>query len=94
MNVLCHCVDSQANRYLLFFLKNYPFFSFLFSDSPSCSEGCDLTLHQLKNRVKHQNTVIAKLQRNNQDLLREVLSMKEEIILGGLQHYKIDDDKK
>lgn len=64
------------------------------SDSPSCSEGCDLTLHQLKEREKHQRMVIAKLQRNNQDLLREVLTMKEEIILGGLQHYEIDDDEK
>lgn len=66
----------------------------ILTDSRPCSEGCDMTLHQLKEREKQQRAVIAKLQRNNQDLLREVLSMKEEIILGGLQHYKIDEATK
>ncbi|XP_047540650.1 uncharacterized protein LOC125073710 isoform X1 [Vanessa atalanta] len=54
-----------------------------------CADICDSTLMQLKERERKQRSVIAQLQANNQDLLREVLALKEELILEGLGGVKI-----
>ncbi|CAK1548471.1 unnamed protein product [Leptosia nina] len=50
----------------------------------SHADSCDATLTQLKERNRKQRSIIAQLQANNQELLNEVLSMKEELILAGL----------
>ncbi|XP_028175081.1 uncharacterized protein LOC114363529 [Ostrinia furnacalis] len=60
----------------------------------SCSEVCDSTMLRLKERERKHLAVISQLQLNNQELLREVLALKEEIIMGGLQNYDIDDKTK
>lgn len=39
---------------------------------------------QLKDRERKQRALIAQLQANNQELLREVLALKEELILEGI----------
>ncbi|CAH0722665.1 unnamed protein product, partial [Brenthis ino] len=49
-----------------------------------CAEICDSTLMQLKERERKQRALIAQLQANNQELLREVLALKEELILEGI----------
>ncbi|XP_050354246.1 uncharacterized protein LOC126776031 [Nymphalis io] len=49
-----------------------------------CTDICDSTLMQLKDRERKQRALIAQLQANNQDLLREVLALKEELILEGI----------
>ncbi|XP_046971333.1 uncharacterized protein LOC124538339 [Vanessa cardui] len=54
-----------------------------------CADICDSTLMRLKERERKQRAVIAQLQANNQDLLREVLALKEELILEGLGGVKI-----
>lgn len=66
----------------------------IFPDAPPCSDTCDMTVQQLKERDRHHKNMIAHLQKTNQELLREVVHMKEEIILGGLKHYKLDDKHK
>lgn len=59
-----------------------------------CSEVCDTTLMSLRDRIRKQHAVIAKLQTNNQELLREVIAMKDELILGGLIDLKHENRKK
>ncbi|CAH0406020.1 unnamed protein product [Chilo suppressalis] len=59
----------------------------------SCSEVCDSTLLRLKERERKHLSVISQLQNNNQELLREVLALKEEIILGGIESFDIDNRK-
>ncbi|KAJ2946334.1 hypothetical protein O0L34_g12371 [Tuta absoluta] len=58
-----------------------------------CSEVCDTTLLQIRERERKQRAVIAQLQANNQDLLREVIAMKEELILTGLHDFKFKGKK-
>ncbi|KAG7304511.1 hypothetical protein JYU34_011460 [Plutella xylostella] len=53
-----------------------------------CTDMCDSTLTQVKERERKQRQVISKLQENNQQLIREVIALKEEIILSGLTDYK------
>ncbi|XP_053601144.1 uncharacterized protein LOC128669923 [Plodia interpunctella] len=60
----------------------------------SCTDVCDSTLMQLRERDRKHRAVIAQLQSNNQELLREVLALKEEIILSGVQGFKLDSSKK
>ncbi|KAL0895626.1 hypothetical protein ABMA27_011715 [Loxostege sticticalis] len=60
----------------------------------SCSEVCDSTLLRLKERERKHLAVISQLQANNQELLREVLALKEEIIMGGIQNFDINDRTK
>ncbi|CAG9575911.1 unnamed protein product [Danaus chrysippus] len=60
------------------------------SDSySSCTDVCDSTLMQLKDRERKQRALIAKLQANNQEMLREVLALKEELILEGINSVAI-----
>lgn len=73
-------------------LYNFKCFSLVGVYTP-CAESCDATLLQLKERERKQKQVIAKLQANNQDLITEVLALKEEIILSGLSEYQIRGKK-
>ncbi|XP_048006018.1 uncharacterized protein LOC125241534 [Leguminivora glycinivorella] len=50
-----------------------------------CSDVCDSTVMQLKERDRGQQVLISKLQRNVQDLVKEVVAMKEKIIIHGLE---------
>ncbi|CAG9782937.1 unnamed protein product [Diatraea saccharalis] len=59
----------------------------------SCSEVCDSTLLRLKERDRKHVAVISQLQNNNRELLREVLALKEEIILGGLDRVDLENRK-
>ncbi|XP_049887553.1 uncharacterized protein LOC126381965 [Pectinophora gossypiella] len=59
----------------------------------SCSDVCDSSLLQLRERERKQRTVIAQLQNNNQDLLREVIALKEELILSGLTDFNFKGKK-
>ncbi|CAH2099804.1 unnamed protein product [Euphydryas editha] len=54
-----------------------------------CADICDSTLIHLKDRERKQKALIAQLQANNQELLREVLALKEELILEGISDVKI-----
>lgn len=65
---------------------------FVDSHTP-CSEVCDNTLLQIRERERKQRTVIAQLQANNQNLIREVIALKEEIILSGLHDLKAEKKK-
>ncbi|XP_068628913.1 centrosomin-like [Battus philenor] len=56
-----------------------------------CSEVCDASITLIKDREKKQRKIIATLQANNHDLLREVLTLKEDLILEGLQDINIDN---
>ncbi|XP_013193156.1 uncharacterized protein LOC106136983 [Amyelois transitella] len=60
----------------------------------SCTDVCDSTLIQLRERDRKNRAVIAQLQSNNQELLREVLALKEEIILTGVKGFKLESGKK
>ncbi|XP_072935910.1 uncharacterized protein [Epargyreus clarus] len=55
-----------------------------------CTKVCDSSLMQLKERERKQRAVISQLQANNQELLRELLSLKEELILTGLSEMQIN----
>ncbi|KAM3966722.1 uncharacterized protein ACR2FA_012266 [Aphomia sociella] len=63
------------------------------STRTSCGEVCDSTLLHMKERDRKHRAVIAKLQSNNQELLQEVLALKEELLLGGLQGLQIENEK-
>lgn len=45
---------------------------------------CDDTIKKLKEKDKKQMAIISKLQVNNQELLKEVLALKENILLTSL----------
>ncbi|XP_052753907.1 uncharacterized protein LOC113523013 isoform X2 [Galleria mellonella] len=60
----------------------------------SCGEVCDSTLLHLKERERKHQAVITQLQTNNQELLEEVLALKEEILLGGFGNLEIENNKK
>lgn len=60
----------------------------------SCSEVCDTTIMRLKERDRKHLAVITQLQNANQELLREVLALKEDIIMGGIQNFEIQERKK
>ncbi|CAK1599928.1 unnamed protein product [Parnassius mnemosyne] len=59
-----------------------------------CSEICGSTIMQIKEREKNQRKIISKLQASNQDLLREVLALKEDLIFEGLQDIQLKDKTK
>ncbi|XP_038209171.1 uncharacterized protein LOC119830284 [Zerene cesonia] len=59
------------------------------SNFTPCADVCDATLTQLKDRERKQRTVIAQLQANNQELLREVIAMKEELLLAGITDLRL-----
>lgn len=63
-------------------------------NAPPCSNTCDMTVQQLKEQAKVYKNMIAQLQKSNRELLQEVIHTREELILGGLKHYKLDDKKK
>ncbi|XP_063546136.1 uncharacterized protein LOC134754009 [Cydia strobilella] len=50
-----------------------------------CSDVCDSTVMQLKERDRRQQALISKLQSNIQDLIKEVVVMKEKIIIHGIE---------
>ncbi|XP_023945825.2 uncharacterized protein LOC112051426 [Bicyclus anynana] len=54
-----------------------------------CADVCDSTMMQLKERERKHKALIAQLQANNQELIREVLTLKEEIILEGISNVKL-----
>ncbi|XP_059049335.1 uncharacterized protein LOC131844456 [Achroia grisella] len=64
------------------------------STPTSCSEVCHSSLLHLKERERKQQAVIAQLQANNQELLQEVLTLKEEILLGGFESLEIENINK
>ncbi|CAF4882769.1 unnamed protein product [Pieris macdunnoughi] len=51
-----------------------------------CADVCDATVRQLKEKEKKYKSIISQLQANNQELLNEVISMKEDLILSGLKN--------
>lgn len=59
--------------------------------SKPCSDTCDTTLLRLKEREKQQRATIAQLQKVNQDLLHQVLDMKEDLLLSGLSNVNVDN---
>ncbi|XP_039765774.1 uncharacterized protein LOC120637816 [Pararge aegeria] len=54
-----------------------------------CADICDSTMVQLKERERKHRALISQLQASNQDLIREVLALKEEIILEGISNVKL-----
>lgn len=58
-----------------------------------CTETCDTTLVQLKERIKKQQATITTMQKVNQDLLHELINLKEDILLGGLDDLQVNDKK-
>ncbi|VVC97165.1 rootletin-like [Leptidea sinapis] len=56
-----------------------------------CAEICDSTIVQLKERERKQRQVISQLQSSNQELIREVLAIKEEVLLAGLSDVHLKD---
>lgn len=58
-----------------------------FADSHSpCSEICDSTIRQIRERERTQRKIITKLQDSNQGLIREVLELKEVLLLEGIKN--------
>nr|XP_034840961.1 uncharacterized protein LOC117996925 [Maniola hyperantus] len=55
-----------------------------------CADVCSSTLVQLKERERKHRALIAQLQASNQDLIREVLALKEEIVLEGISNVKLE----
>lgn len=60
---------------------------------PPCTETCDSTLIRLKEKDKQHRTMISKLEKNNQDLLHELLNLKEALLLEGLNDMNINNDE-
>ncbi|KAG6452560.1 uncharacterized protein LOC115445103 isoform X2 [Manduca sexta] len=58
--------------------------------SKPCSDFCDTTLMRLKEREKQQRATIAHLQKVNQDLLHQILDLKEDLLLSGLNEVNIN----
>ncbi|XP_045454854.1 uncharacterized protein LOC123664336 [Melitaea cinxia] len=77
------CLRTQIARLKL---ENEKLYDRLEKKSDKFSR-CDIggsELTQLEDRERKQRTIIAQLQVNNQELLREVVALKEEIILEGI----------
>ncbi|CAH2068757.1 unnamed protein product, partial [Iphiclides podalirius] len=56
------------------------------SDSHApCSEICDSTINQIREREKNQRKIITKLQNSNQALIHEIMALKEVLLLEGLK---------
>lgn len=55
-----------------------------------CTNICDSTILKLKEKEKKQHAVIGKLQTNNQDLLQEVIALKEDLLIGALNNSSIN----
>ncbi|XP_041974226.1 uncharacterized protein LOC121729695 [Aricia agestis] len=56
----------------------------------SCADVCEFTLSQLKDRERKHKAMIVKLQTSNQELLRELLNLKESLILTGIDDLNLN----
>ncbi|KAL4715217.1 hypothetical protein ACJJTC_007799 [Scirpophaga incertulas] len=57
----------------------------------SCSETCDFTVRQLKDRESKHLAIITQMQNNNQELIKKVLALEEDIVLEGLNNFNLDN---
>ncbi|KAJ0181253.1 hypothetical protein K1T71_003338 [Dendrolimus kikuchii] len=74
-------------------LQNEKLLDRLRNKGASCSQTCDLTLLQMKEREKQQQMIISQLQKNNQELLHEVIGLKEDILSSGLSDLQLHTNK-